>query len=227
MANSLTIEAPPETTARTPTLADLAERLDLPLSRILARPSPGSATVEDAVALNLRERRLCELVDGVLVEKAMGFTESLLTSVLVQILWNHVQERNLGIVQGPDAMIRLAPAALLRIPDIAFFAWARLPGGTIAFDAVPQITPDLAVEVLSPSNGPAEMNRKLREYFDAGTRLVWYLDPAVRTVRVYTAVDRVEVVDESGTLDGGDVLPGFRLAIRDWFARAERPGAGA
>jgi Uma2 family endonuclease len=68
------------------------------------------------------------------------------------------------------------------------------------------------------------MARKLREYFKAGVRLVWYIDPSKRTVQVYTAVDRSTLLDESHALDGGDVLPGFSLSIRDWFAEAERTG---
>ena len=221
-----TIAEPTDPIARTLTLADLADRLGVPGSRILLLPAPGSATVDDALAVRGRERRLCELVEGVLVEKAIGFNESLLTSALVQILWNFVQERNLGIVQGPDAMIRLAPTTI-RIPDLAFFAWARFPGGILPGDAIPRLTPDLAVEVLSPSNTAAEMDRKLRDYFASGTRLVWYIDPAARSVRVFTGVDEVRELDESGTLDGGAVLPGFRLGVGEWFARSERATPGA
>ena len=81
--------------------------------------------------------------------------------------------------------------------------------------------PDLVVEILSKGNTPKEMKRKLGEYFKAGVRLVWYVDPSKRTVTVYTAVDRSTVLHEDDTLDGGDVLPGFSLSIRDWFAEAE------
>ena len=109
---------------------------------------------------------------------------------------------------------------------MADLSWARTPDGRIPEVAMSDFAPDLAVEVLSESNTPREMEQKLRDYFAAGTSLVWYLDPRDRTVRVFTAVDRMTPLDESGILDGGDVLPGFRLAVRDWFARAERPGAG-
>ena len=82
--------------------------------------------------------------------------------------------------------------------------------------------PDLVVEVLSKGNTPKEMARKLEEYFRAGVRLVWYVNPKKRTVRVYTAPDRSVLLREDDTLDGGDVLPGFVLSIRKWFAEAER-----
>ena len=80
------------------------------------------------------------------------------------------------------------------------------------------------MEVLSPDNSASDMLQKLREYFQAGTRLVWYVDPEARTVRVYTSPRRSTLLREDQTLDGGPVLPGFRLPIRQWFARAGRRG---
>jgi Uma2 family endonuclease len=82
--------------------------------------------------------------------------------------------------------------------------------------------PDLAVEVLSKSNTEKEMKRKLREYFEAGTRLVWLVDPKARTVRVYTSPRKFKLLTEDQTLDGGEVLPGFELSLRKLFARAGR-----
>jgi len=76
--------------------------------------------------------------------------------------------------------------------------------------------------VLSESNTPAEMQRKLGEYFDAGVRLVWYLEPHSRTARVYTSVTDCIHLNENDALDGGTVVPGFRLTIREWFERAGR-----
>ena len=89
---------------------------------------------------------------------------------------------------------------------------------------IPTVAPDLVVEVLSKGNTRREMVRKLDEYFRAGVRLVWYVDPKSRTVRVYTTPDDSVVLSEDQHLDGGDVLPGFTLSIRDWFAEAERTG---
>jgi len=212
------------TTTRTPTVADLLGRFDEVLARrIILDPVPGTATVDDVLAIHAREGRLCELVDGILVEKAMGFEESCLATILIQLLWNYLDGNRLGVVAGADGMMRLAPR-LVRIPDVSYVSWDQFPDGIRAKGPVPATHPDLAVEVLSAGNTKAEMDRKLLDYFAAGTRLVWYMDPPERSVRVFTAIDRVTVLDESGTLDGGDVLPGFRLAVRDWFARAERPG---
>ena len=108
------------------------------------------------------------------------------------------------------------------MPDVAFISWDRFPDQKRPREAILPVPPDLAVEVLSPSNTKAELSRKLRDYFDAGTRLVWYLDPPTRQMRVYTSPEECVIVDENGTVDGGDVLPGFSLSLGELFARAER-----
>jgi Uma2 family endonuclease len=214
------------TESRTPTVADLLAQFDEVLARrILLKPTPGTATVDDVVAINEREDRICELVNGVLVEKTMGFYESNLACVLIQILRNFLDQYRLGVVAGEQGMIRLAPD-LVRIPDVSFVSRDQFPDGRVGREPVPFLSPTLAVEVLSPSNSKAEMEQKLRDYFAAGSKLVWYLDPADRSVRVYTSPDHFTRLDESQTLDGGDVLPGFSLPIREWFERAEQPFAG-
>jgi Uma2 family endonuclease len=202
------------------TLADLLQRLgSIPLERIRLHPPPGTATEADVLARPGGVKRLCELVDGVLVEKPMGYYESRLAAVLIYLLEHFLSQHDQGIVLGADATLRLAPG-LVRLPDVSFVAWTHFPNRQLPSAGVPDLAPDLAVEVLSPSNTAAEMARKRREYFGAGTTLVWEVDPAARTITVYTAPDRSTVLDEGQVLDGGTVLPGFTLAIREWFDRA-------
>jgi Uma2 family endonuclease len=204
------------------TVADLLERLGrIPASRVRWHPVPGTATEDDVLEVERRENRLCELVDGVLVEKAMGFRESLLAAFLIRVLQNHVAPRNLGLVAAPDGMVRLA-AGLVRMPDVAFVSWSRLPDGRVPKVPIPKLAPDLAVEVLSPGNTDAEMARKRREYFEAGVQAVWLVDPKARTVAVYTALDRCKVLGEAETLVGDPVLPGFALPLRDLFGELDR-----
>jgi Uma2 family endonuclease len=206
------------------TVAELIESLgDIPPERIRMHPWPGTATESDVLAAHARDKRLCELVDGVLVEKPMGFDESRLALELGYVLIEFLRKHDLGVATGADGMLRLTPG-LVRIPDISFVSWEHLPP---SYGQIPPIAPDLAVEVLSPSNTPREMERKLHEYFAAGTRLVWYFDLKAQTVTVYTAPDRATVLDESQTLDGGDVLPGFGLPLRELFERASRRRPGA
>ena len=86
-------------------------------------------------------------------------------------------------------------------------------------EPIPDLAPDLAVEVISRHNTRKEMDRKLQDYFAAGTRLVWFVYHSPRhEVRVYVKPEEFSVVRESETLDGGDVLPGFRLTVSDLFA---------
>src|SRR5260221_7161041 len=100
------------------TLADLLEQLGVTADRVRVRPPPGTATDKDVLDIQAREGRLFELVDGVLVEKAMGFRESCLAGALLEMLRVFVRLRNLGLVTGADGTMRLAPR-LVRIPDVA------------------------------------------------------------------------------------------------------------
>ena len=205
------------------TLADLMEQLgNVPLERIRLHPFPGTATVEDVLRLCDREpKRLCELVDGVLVEKVMGHQESRLAARLLQLLQNYLDEHDLGIAAGADGPHQIL-FDQVRFPDVAFIAYDRIPEGADPATPVPDWIPSLAVEVLSAGNTKAEMTRKLRDYFEAGVELVWYVDPSDRTVRVYHSPEAVVTLTEADDLDGEQLLPGFRLSIRDWFDRASR-----
>ena len=131
-----------------------------------------------------------------------------------------VRPRRLGVVTSADGMIKLFPG-LVRIPDVAYVSRERLPGGRVPPDPIPHLVPDLAVEVLGKSNTPAEMARKRREYFEAGVRLVWLVDPVPRSVAVFTGAEQFTTVDADGSLDAGAILPGFTLALRELFAELE------
>jgi Uma2 family endonuclease len=204
------------------TLTDLVAKFGpLPASRIRHDPPPGTATEQDVIDIQTREKRLCELVDGVLVEKTMGFFESHVAAILIRFLDTFLDKHDLGIVAGADGILRLG-YGLVRIPDVSYVSWARLPHGRIPRQPIPNLVPDLAVEILSKSNTKKEMGRKLRDYFKSGVRLVWYVDPEARTIQVYTSVFKSKRLGVSQTLEGGPVLPGFSLSLRAFFERAER-----
>lgn len=202
------------------TVAELLKKLGgIPAERVLLDPPPGKATEKDVLAVE-RQGRICELVDGVLVEKAMGFAESFVALRIAFFLQGFLQQHKLGILAGEDGTLRLWPG-LVRIPDISFISWDQLPKGKIPKKPIPELYPDLAVEVLSRKNTKAEIDRKLHEYFRSGTRLAWVVDPRKRTVRVYTAPDQSSLLTEDQSLDGGDVLPGLSLPLREVFAQLE------
>jgi Uma2 family endonuclease len=206
------------------TLADLLEQLGgISPKRVRFRPAPGTATEKDVLAIHDREGRLYELVDEVLVEKAMGLRESFLAIALAAILRNFVRPQNLGLITGEAGMMRLM-AGLVRIPDVAFISWRRLPNRRVPTEPIPDLAPDLAVEVLSAGNTPGEMARKRQEYFAAGVQVVWQVDPNTRTVEVFTAPDQPTVLHEAQTLEGGAVLPGFTLPLQELFGELDLQG---
>ncbi len=214
--------APPEIK----NLADLRRRLGgIPLERIWFHPAPGTATEQDVLKAEARENRLCELVDGTLVEKAMGFEESRLAVELLHQIKIYLDQNDLGICVGADGMMRIAPG-LVRIPDMSFISWDRLPGRESPREPIPDLAPDLAVEVLSAGNTKAEMARKVREYLEAGAVLVWLIDPKNRTARVVSTTEKSVLVRADQALDGGAVLPGFALPLADLLDRGRRPRRG-
>jgi Uma2 family endonuclease len=218
-------EPPPMSEVAIPTLADLLNDLgDISPGRVIVMPHPGQATEADLIRLgSLADKRVCELVDGTLVEKPMASRESMLAVWLGSVLLAWVDSRSLGVVTGEQGSLRLFPRNV-RVPDVAFISWDRLPGRRIPDDPIWDLAPDLAVEILSPSNTAAEMDRKRHDYFRAGVRLVWEIDPAARTVAVYGTPDDPQVLREGDVLEGGTVLPGFRLPLPDLFGRLDRHG---
>lgn len=205
------------------TVADALKQLgDIPPSRVRMHPMPGTATERDLLAVLDHGNRLCELVDQTLVEKPMGTMESCLAGDLIRLLGNFVVERDLGILTAPDGTLRLMPG-LVRLPDVAFISWNQLPSRKYPNEPIASLIPELAVEVLSESNTRGEMERKLKEYFLVGSQVVWLVDPESRTVDVHSAPDRFVSLQEGDVLDGGHVLPGFRLPLEQLFARVEKP----
>jgi Uma2 family endonuclease len=195
------------------TLADLFNQVgQVPMERIRLVPAPGTACEEDVIRAE-RAGHLCELVDGVLIEKTMGYCESAIAARIIFFLQQFVVPRKLGMVLSSDGTLRILPGQV-RIPDVSFIGWHRFPGGKRPAAPIPALAPDLAIEVLSPSNTRAEMDRKLRDYFAAGVRLVWYVDPATRSAKAYTAPDQCAAIGADGALGGGDVLPGFELPLQ-------------
>jgi Uma2 family endonuclease len=203
-------------------VGELLERLGgISPKRVRMTPAPGTATVADVTRLRDKTRRLYELVDGTLVEKIMGAKESFIAMKLGGLMTNHSDARgDLGMVLGPDGMVKLMKK-LVRIPDVSFTNWDRVPGRVVPDVPVPDLAPDLAVEVLSEGNTREEMERKLKEYFLSEVQLVWVIDPRKRTVRVYTSPDDVTDLGEGDTLDGGSVLPGFSVPVARLFAKLE------
>ena len=205
------------------TVADLERRFGpMPFARICQDPPPGTATEKDVLWVHDHENRLCELSGGILVEKTVGFEESWLAVTLASLLSQFVNSRNLGIVTGADGMYRIS-RGLVRIPDVAFVSWDRIPGGEFPSQPIPDLVPDLVAEVISPGNTRKEMEEKRLEYFSRGVRLVWMLRLQARVVEVYTSAQSFTRRSASMALDGGEALPRFSIAIGDLFRKPTSP----
>ncbi len=152
------------------TAAEMQQQLGgIPLERIRMVPPPGLATEEDALRIQDAEGRTCEVLDGILVEKAMGFFEARVATVLLSLLDRFLETHDLGVVVGPDGLIRLTKKRT-RAPDVAFIQWDKFPERHMPAAPVPSLIPDLTVEVLSKGNTRKEIETKLDEYFAAGVR---------------------------------------------------------
>lgn len=204
------------------TLAEvLAPVAGVPLDRIRINPAPGRATVQDVIDIYDREGVLCELVAGVLVEKPVGYSESLLATVIIELLNAFVRSRNLGHVTGEAGTMQLMPN-LVRIPDVAFTSWDRLPGGERPKERVPLLVPNIVIEILSEGNTPVEMAEKRRLYFEAGVDFVWEIDPERRSAVAYRSLTDFDTLGENDSLEGGALLPSFALPLTEVFAELDR-----
>lgn len=222
MATAELARRPGNPLAHLQTIADLQEYLGgIPLARIRLCPFPGTATEKDLLNIRDKEGAICELIDGILVEKDMATFEAYVAGILLYYINEYLEKHDLGVALPGDGWLRL-PTGRVRAPDVSFISWKRMPGREFPHEAIASLVPDLAVEVLSASNTEAEMEKKLAEYFGSGGKLVWIADPESRTVKVYTSPRRHVLLTEKDTLDGKRVLPGFALPIKKWFQRASR-----
>ncbi len=209
---------------RFPRFADVLERVGhVPATRIFTDPTPGTATEADLLDEGITGGLRCELIDGILVEKVMGVREGYLGIWIGHLLLVYLQDHNLGAVIGADSPIRFRLGSV-RLPDVSFVRWDSLNDPDDIEDAdgaFLDVPPDLAIEVLSPSNTRQEMAIKLDEYAAAGIKLVWYVDPDAKEVTVYPKGKErgKKVVGVDGVLDGGSVLPGFTLPVAKIFEK--------
>ena len=130
---------------------------------------------------------------------------------------NHVKARDLGTVYAAETGFRLAgDPDTVRAPDVAFVSRERI-------EAVGEVegywpgAPDLAVEVISPGDSHVEVEEKIFDWLEAGTKMVLTVNPRKRSITVYRSLTDITVLTEKDVLDGVDVVPGFRLAVREVF----------
>ncbi len=159
--------------------------------------------------------KIHELHNGVLIELAgSGERQSALAIWIAYLLTRFIMDNTLGgMVTGADGSFVLSPFNT-RIPDVAYLTAANARNEQTFHKGAP----DLAVEVVSPSNKPLEMQQRAGEYLNAGSRLVWIVDPDQKTIDVYRADGSRTVLHQGDPVEGYEVLPGLALSITTLFS---------
>jgi Uma2 family endonuclease len=164
------------------------------------------------VELPQNASRRFEYIGGETVEVVSSQYASQIAARINGFIFIYLLHNSIGFLTGADGGYVVPNERY--IPDVAFVSRQRQ--AQVSDQPYSPIPPDLAVEVLSPSDNPRDVRLKVANYLTAGT-LVWGVDPDQKLVEVYTPGKPAKPVGIDGTLDGGDVLPGFTLAVRDIF----------
>jgi Uma2 family endonuclease len=163
------------------------------------------------------EGEFCELVDGELVKMSPSFLpEARVVRTILLLLGTFVLQRRLGEVFGPDLGYELTPHRV-RAPDVSFVSAEKL----VAYgnpQEFAKVVPDLAVEVISPEVKYSYLQRKIRDYFEAGVRLLWIIDPQMQTVTVYHSPLDLRILTAADALPSEEVLPGFSCPVAELLA---------
>lgn len=171
---------------------------------------------EDLLAIT--DRPMPELVDGQLVERGMGEESDSIAATILSLIFDHVKRHGLGRVHGSQCGYQIFPhdPRKVRIPDVSFTRKERMPAEGPAKGHA-RVAPDLVVEVISPNDLATDLIARLEDYHSAGVPLLWVVDPTTRTVCVERPDGTAQRLDPNDTIDGGDVLPGFRHPIAEFF----------
>jgi Uma2 family endonuclease len=155
-----------------------------------------------------------EVINGVRVEREpMGAFETVLASWLCFLINSFAAGKKLGLAVNEVLFVLNASRDLKRRPDVAYVSYGRWPSAVIERAPAWNVVPDLAVEIVSPSNLAEEIDNKITDYFQSGVRLVWVFYPDSGRGYVYRSLTQVSILERTDTLDGGEVLPGFRYPL--------------
>ena len=178
----------------------------------------GTLAPATSVPMTIPDDVLYEVVEGKVVEKIVGASEIEIATLLIEFLAPFVRAHRLGKVLG-EMIFRIDQVKdLQRRPDVSFVSHARWPYHCrVPKVAVWDIVPDMAIEIVSPSNTADHVQEKIHEYFAAGVRRVWVVYPRQQEVYVYASPTEIEVLQLGQELDGGDLIPGFRLPLAALF----------
>ena len=156
-----------------------------------------------------------ELVDGEILVSPAGMRHSEVISNIIGLIWEFLQENPIGKVYGSDVGI-MFPSGNVRSPDVTYVRNTKLPGGESP-ETFGELIPDLAVEVLSPTDSLKQLGRKIGEFLENGVPLVWLVDPARQTVTVYRSLTDTQQLTSNDLITAEPVMPGFSVPVRRFF----------
>jgi len=167
--------------------------------------------------------KLYEVVGGQVVEKPpMGAFESTLASLLARWLAPYADENHLGLVVTETLFLIDPTGNLKRRPDLAFVSVERWPlRRRVPRTEAWEVVPDLVIEVISLDDGADQLVQKIEEYFRSDVRQVWVVHPGTSKVYVYDSPTTVRILQLGDDLDGGTLLPGFRLPLAVLFGQED------
>lgn len=181
-------------------------------------------TAEDLWALPEVPGKQLEIVDGEVVEMpGAGAIHAVIAELVLRLLGACIRKQNLGLAL-PDntAYVLRREPDLVRIPDVSFVSWSKVPT-----DGIPEgywlLAPDVAVEIVSPGDTAQEVYRRVHDYLEAGTRMVWVLWPRHRSMTLYAQGGIIRELGPEDILDGGAILPGFNVPVKALFETPRRP----
>jgi Uma2 family endonuclease len=174
----------------------------------------GQATIQDLLNTP-RDGRKYELVDGEILVSPAGMRHSEVATRILGLIFEFLEKNPLGKVYSADVGIAF-PNGNVRSPDVTYVSLEKLPGGRSP-DTFGEVIPDLAVEVLSPSDSLRELGKKIGEFLENGVPVVWLVDPARETVTVYRSFTQTEQLNAGDVLSGEPVLPGFSVKVSRFF----------
>ena len=175
------------------------------------------STVEDLLALSAKGQR-CELIRGnIVMMSPAGGRHGRIALRIGRLLGNHVEEHCLGVVFAAETGFRIiADPDTVRAPDVAFVSQDRYRTIEDETGYLP-LAPDLAVEVISPSDAFSDVESKAFQWLEAGTRLVLVIDAQNEQVHCYRDRSRIDVLSQGQTLDASDVVPSWIVPVSDFF----------
>ena len=169
-----------------------------------------SITLEEFLA---NDYESYEYVKGELVPMSMPtMIHGEISSNIIILLGNYVRQHQLGRIYTAETTFQIGESG--RKPDVAFVSQERLPENRHQASPIP---PDLAIEVVSPSDKFYDVQEKALEYLDAGTKMVWVIEPIAKTVIVYRSRSDIKILTQNDTLTGEEVVEGFQCAVAEIF----------